>query len=381
MTYLGKRLAQALTATALVAGPGCNAHPALAQDAAEALVETPAEEQRQAPPPATLARTFAPLGLIAEFNSNENFAGFQARHGTLVSHQSSANAGGAATGYRDELTGIALPLKATIALGDAQEVYLRVGVAPAWSNAASGNLTETDNFTLSGQAGLLYRPYPNLVFGLGLVAGSTELDFRHNGGESTNDFVGVQADYMHRWSNYTGLTARAIWSDGSADTAIPLGTSGRTLSFEQDNERIYLEASLVTNFPSADFGFVPDGVRLRPLLTAMFQSTSHDKATDSLGNLRPASTQELGIVRAALRVESEERRAWHVVPYVVAGIEHEFRNTVSFVDDDPANSYIKTGLGMNLGSNGRADLFYTRRDSFEGTYTANQITLFVSLLF
>ncbi len=363
-------------------------HPTFARDEGAAQSEPDMQAEQPTPtapptppPPATLARTFAPNGLIAEFNSNENFAGFQSRHGALVSHQAAASAGGPASGYRDTITGVALPLKATIALSEAQKVYLRVGLAPAWSDAASGNLTETDSFILSRQLGLLYRPNPDLVFGLGLVAGSTELDFRHNGGESTSDFVGVQADYMHRWSNYTGITARAIWSEGANDTSIPLGTSGRTLSYKQDNERIYLEASLVTNFPSSEFDFMPKGVRLRPLLTAMYQSTSYDAVTDSLGNVRPANTQDLGIVRAALRFESEEFRPWRLVPYIVGGIEHEFTNSVSAVDDDPANSYIKTGLGMNLGSNGRADLFFTRRDSFEGSYTANQVTLFVSLLF
>lgn len=382
MTYLRKRPRGPLALSVTLSALALCATPTLAQDSPPAPQEP---VQAAAPPsgparPVNLIRTFAPLGLLAEFNSNENFAGFTARLGTLSAHQAAANASGTTAGYRDTVDSLALPLKLTLGLDDSETLYLKLGLAPAWTDGHAGNLTEGDSNSLSGQIGLNYRPDPNLVVGLGLVAGRTELDFRHNGGTSTADYVGVQLEYMHRLSDNFGLAARAIWSDGSNDTTIPLGTSGRSVSYRQDNERLYLEASAMGGLPQALTGFLPNTINVRPIATVMYQRTDFAETQDSLGRLRPATTEELGIARLALRVEQRENRQWRLIPYAVAGVEHEFVNTVSRVDDDPGNTYLKTGLGMNVGGHGRVDLFYVRRDSFDGTYNSNQVTLFASLL-
>lgn len=350
------------------------------QSSAQAAATDAAPPARSAPP-ADLIRTFAPLGLIAEFNSNENFAGFATRLGTLAAHQAAANSGGATAGYRDGVDSLALPLRITVSLDDAQEFYLKVGFAPAWSNGHGGNLTEGDSSTSSGSVGLNYRPAPNLVLGLGLAAGRTNLDLRHNGGSSNTEYLGVQAEYMHRISPNFGLTARALWSGGTTDVRIPLGTSGQTVSYTQDNQRIYLEASAMGQLPASWTGFLPQSVAMRPIATIMFQRTDFARTQDSLGRLRPATDEELGIARVALRFEKREARLWRLIPYAVLGVEREFVNSVSRLDHDPANSYLKAGLGVNVGGYGRVDLFYVRRDSFRGTYNANQITLFASLLF
>lgn len=353
-------------------------HPAAQDENNRVLQDTPRK-----PPvskPATLARTFAPSGLLGEHNSAENFAAVQIRTGALRAHQNAADASGVVQGYKDDILGIAAPLKAIVPLDpQSQTLYLKLGAAKGWTMARSGNLTEVDSDVLSGLASLLYRPNPNVLLGLGVTAASTNLEFRHIGGTGKSDTVGIQAEYLHRFSDNLGLAGRAIHDWARNETTIPLGTAGKTMQTKQDARRIYLESALVGNFRGGETAWLAKNVILRPTATVLFQSTSYEEARTSLGTTRPGRVEDYGLIRMALRIERDEKRPFHIVPYVVAGIDQEFVNTVSRVDNDKTGVYLRLGLSTNVAGKGHFDLYYARRDSFGGAYSAGQVTMLLSM--
>ena len=103
--------------------------------------------------------------------------------------------------------------------------------------------------------------------------------------------------------------------------------------------------------------------------------------TTSLGTVKPGKQEELGTLRFALRAEKDEKRPFHIVPYVVAGLEQEFANSVSHVDHGTTAAYVRVGLSTNVAGKGHFDLYYARHDSFDGSYSAGQFTMLLSMAF
>ena len=355
--------------------------PALGQD--DHSADRPAAEISPSSPGArpNLNRSFGPVGLLAEFNSNENFGVLQSRLGAYRTHQAHANAGGPDKGYRDTFDNWVFPGKVTVSIpGSNGSWFVRAGGVAILSRTHGGNLTRTETDTYTGQLQALRLIGNDTLVGAGIFVSDVSVDLLHNGGQVETSGLGAQIDFLHKLNDRFGISGRAIYDGLDIHAEIPIGPDRKVVT-ERTGERLYLEMSAVYNLPGEQVGFVPDGWRLRPVVTGIYQSISYDAGRNSFGAPIPAFTEEFGALLLTARLESTEARPWKLAPYVTAGSEIQLRNNASQVDSDPGNLYLRAGVAMNTGGKGRLDLYYARRDSFEGTYQANNFSAVLSMLF
>lgn len=305
----------------------------------ESAVEAPAE--RDAPAP-SIAGSFGPSGLLAEFNSNENFGNVQARLGAYRTHQAFANAGGPVRGYRDDFTTWLLPTKAIVEIAGSDRLYLRPQVTLGYSEGTPGNLTQTVSTSRTLQMQLVHAVNEDTVVAIGGISTRADIDLRHNGGDITNTGIGLQIDAMHKLSDRFGVTGRFIVDGVERETSIPLVGGGEVRSL-RSGERVYAEANAAFTLLGTQSPLVPEGWRLRPVLTGVFQHTDLDDTTNNRGAPVPASNEDYGAVFLTARLEQTNFRPWAIGPYFEAGAELQVFNTASTVEDDPTSLYLRAG--------------------------------------
>lgn len=329
--------------------------------------------------PETLSRSFGPSGLLAEFNNNENFGNVQSRLGALRTHQAFANAGGPQSGYRDRFENWVFPLKATVSIPDKnRDWYIRVATTLSYSRGLPGNFTRTSTDSYTKQLHLIRRFGDRTAIGVGLISTDAEVDLLHNGGAISNSGLGVQLDAMHRFTPQIGIAGRLIHDAVDRRTTIPLG-AGRTVDTEREGNRTYVEASLVLALNGDRSSLVPEGWRLRPVLTGVYQKTELDGGQNTAGLVLPRGHEQYAAAMLTARLESTRFAPWDLIPYFESGAEFGLHNDATQVDDDQGNIYLRAGLAMNVGGAGRLDVYLIRRDSFEGTFDATNFSVLLNL--
>ena len=349
--------------------------------ASQSTAEEAPEEGEAEPKRAGLSRTFAPTGLLAEFNSNENFGTIQGRLGIYRTHQATANATGINDGFRDTVDNFIFPLKATVAIpGEQDDWYVRAAVTGAFARGKPGNLTRNSVDSYTGQLHLIRRFGDRTAISLGLVATDVSIDLRHNGGSITNTGLGVQMDVMHQVTPQFGVAGHVIFDGVERNIAIPV-TGGGELSTTFNGERIYAEGNLVFNLRGEQSAIVPNGWLLRPVLTGVFQNIALGPTVNSRGAQIQGFGEDFGALFFTTRLEKSDFRPWKLVPYVEAGAELTMLNDASSVDDDDANTYLRAGIATNIGGAGRLDFSAIRRDSLQGSFSATNFSILLTTSF
>ena len=330
---------------------------------------------------ASLSRSFGPTGLLAEFNSNENFGNIQGRLGIYRTHQANANATGVNAGFRDTVDNFIFPLKATFAIpGDRDDWYVRTAVTAAFSRGKPGNLTRNSVDSYTGQLHLIRRFGDSTAISFGLISTDASIDLRHNGGSISNTGFGVQVDAMHQVTPQFGVAGRVILDEVERNIAIPVAGGGE-LSTTFNGERIYAEGSLVLNLKGGQSAIVPDGWLLRPVLTGVFQNIALGPTVNSRGTQIQGFGEDYGALFFTTRLEKSDFRPWKLVPYLEAGAELTVLNDASSVDDDDANTYLRAGIATNIGGAGRLDFYAIRRDSLQGSFSATNFSILLTTSF
>lgn len=330
----------------------------------------------------SLSATFGPSGLLAEHNSNENFGAVQSRLGAYRAHQAFAEAGGPLEGYRDIVETKVFPIKAIVPIpGSGRRWFLKSGTVSIFSRGSDGNLTGSNSDTYSAQLAVLHLVDDRTLIGVGPLISRVNVDLLHNGGSVSSNGKGVQFDLLHKIDDRLGFSARAAYERLETRTTVPIGFT-RRVETSQDADRLYVEASAVYNPSGSQILLpVPDGWFLRPIATLIFQATWTKFTTDSQGGPVAANTENFGTVLLSVRLEKDDFRPWHLVPYFVGGTEIEYMNDASSVDQDAGNLYVKAGVATNVGGKGRLDIYYARRESFRGTYSAGTFNMLLSMQF
>jgi len=344
-----------------------------------AAQETPgADEDMSAP---TIARSFGDTGLMARFNSSEQYGAVQARTGLYTAHANVAQAGGVTTGFKDDVTTLVTPVNMIMPLrGLGQGLHIKLGYANILSRGSEGHATQVDNDSQTGLAQLLWLIGDQALIGGGVIHEVSNIGLRHNEGGITTQGTGVRVDMLYRFASNWGASLRISRLSGEADSKIPNARLG-VIANRQSFRRTYSEASVVGTYRGAQSAFVPRGWIMRPSAAFIWQDSRFSAGTNNLGTAVASRSEQYMLGTATVRLEQDGFAPWRVRSYGEAGLEQELRNNVAQVDDDPTSLYIKAGAAKNMGGKGRLDLYVARRDSIKGSFQSTTVNLLLSMAF
>ncbi|WP_303760902.1 autotransporter domain-containing protein [Sphingobium yanoikuyae] len=350
------------------------AGPALAQEAQPATDDAPVVRP-------TISGSFGDTGLMARFNSSEQYGAVQARVGLYNAHDALIVATGRSYDFDDNVTSVVTPVNAIIPLPMlSPRLFAKVGYTNILSRGGIGTPTRIDNDSQVGMAQLVWLIGDDALVGAGVIHETSDVSLRHNGGDIASQGKGVRFDMLYRFAPHWGASLRVSRLSGDADTTIPNARLG-AINSRQDFRRMYSEAALVGTYRHAQAGFVPKGWVLRPSLAFVWQDSKFKATTNSLNAAIAGRSEDYQLGIATLRLEKDGFRPWKPIPYAEAGMEHEVRNTLTETEDDPTNLYLKAGGAMNMGGKGRLDLYVARRDSLKGSFQSTTVNLLLSMAF
>jgi hypothetical protein len=331
-----------------------------------------------------MAYSLGSSGLLTEFCNYETFGTIQARIGqSRAQIELSRIPGAPATGYRDTANVGVLPFDLINTFpGAGDKSFLKLGGV---INLRRGDRSATwlDSDTYHVELQYLHVPTPDTLLALGVIKEDCRVDLRHNGGTIRSSGMGLRADVIHKVSPHWGLVARADYLGSESRNRIPLG-GGAVYAFEQDSDRIYLQADLVGTATRETLRWVPAGWVFHPSVGTVWQHNSFNDATDSFGGIVGGTvgrSDDYALVAASVTFASTDFRPGRFAPYFEIGLEHEVRNDLNAMLDDPANARMVIGVSVNLGYGARLDIEYGRHDGFKGLRRDQAITVHLGMLF
>lgn len=248
------------------------------------------------------------------------------------------------------------------------------------SIASPGNPTQTRSTTRTLQLQVLHTLDANTVLAAGVISTHAGVDLKHNGGEIINSGIGLQLDAMRKVSASFGFTGRLVVDRIRRTTAIPSATSTNTVSV-REGQRVYSEFNVALTLQGSETSVIPDGWRLRPVLTGVYQWSRLGAVGNELSRTAKTTSEEFGGAFLTARLEQTAGGPWLFRPYAEAGGELQFLNTASQVSNDPVTLYLRAGIATSMGTRGRLDLYYVRREGLNGEYKSNAISALFSFQF
>ena len=344
---------------------GLSACPALAQDGV-------------AP---TISRSFGDTGLMARFNSSEQYGAVQSRTGLYNAHNNLVASTGQTPDFSDDVAALVTPVNAIIPLPAlAEGLHVKFGYANILSRGAKGGPTRIDNDTQVGMAQIVWLIGDDALIGAGVIHETSDVGLRHNGGGIASVGKGLRADMLYHFAPHWGASLRVSRLSGDAATTIPNARFG-AISNRQHFRRLYSEASLVGTWRTAQTRLVPKGWVMRPSLAFVWQDSAFRASVNSLKATVAGRDESYMLGIATVRLEQDSYRPWKPVPYGEAGMERELRNDIAQGEHDPSTLYLKAGAAMNMGGKGRLDLYAARRDSLKGSFQSTTVNMLLSMAF
>lgn len=343
------------------------------------LTACPALAQNEDAP--TISRSFGDTGLMARFNSSEQYGAVQSRTGLYNAHNNLIAATGQSHDFTDDVTALVTPVNAIIplpALGHG--LHVKFGYANILSRGAKGGPTRIDNDTQVGMAQIVWLIGDDALIGAGVIHETSDVALRHNGGDIGSQGKGLRADMLYRFAPYWGASLRVSRLSGETATSIPNARFG-TISNHQHFRRLYSEASLVGAYRAAQTQLVPKGWVMRPALAFVWQDSRFAPSVNSLKATVAGRDESYMLGIATMRLEKDRFRPWKPIPYGEAGLERELRNSIAQGEHDPSTLYLKAGAAMNMGGKGRLDLYAARRDSLKGSFQSTTVNMLLSMAF
>lgn len=335
------------------------------------------------PPQVQLAFNLGTAGLLTEFSSYDTFATVQGRIGQSRAQVELSKVGGPLTGYEDSVDVFALPFDYIRSLpGSGGQSFLRFG-GVLNTVSGDGNITKVDSRLTRMEVQYLHAPNLDTLFAIGAYYEKADIELKHNGGDLERDGFGIRADLLKKFSPNWGIAARADLNFAENSPRIPLGPIG-TYALDQDETRFYFQADLVGTFMTHDAAWIPQGWIFRPGVSAVYQQSSFDIATDSFG--APVSgtvgrSDEYATLAVSARLEDAKFVPGRFAPYVEVGLEHEVINDLKRTLDDPTIAHLVIGGSINLGKGARMDIEYGRHDGLDGLRSDQAVTVHVGMMF
>lgn len=343
------------------------------------LASTPvmAQDGKPSGPPKAwdkFARTFGSTGLWSELGQDESYGTVQTRQAMSRSQIAAAFADDDFEGYEDSAEKLTVPVTLAFSLPDGNSAVRLKGT---WTNTwADENKTYADSQGPSGLLQYLMMPSDNTLLGFGLVLGATDVDIRHNGGTIRTDARGLRFDWLQKFNEQWGLATRALYTWNDSSTSIPLGFAD--LDTDQENEQFYLEATLVGNFEHDHWSAIPEGWVVRPKFRALYQKTSFETVTNSLGGVNEGTVgpdDEYATLSARVRILKSAYRPGDFGPYLEVGYEREVINDLDLVVDDPDILMTKIGAVAILKNGDYLDVSYGRFDGLGGDRSVGTLNI------
>lgn len=350
---------------------------------AAAMISGPAFAQTDDAEPSlpTISRSFGDTGLMARFNSSEQYGAVQSRTGLYNAHNNLVTATGRSYDFDDDVIAAVTPVNAIIplpALG--RGLHVKLGYANILSRGSKGGPTRIDNDTQVGMAQIVWLIGDDALLGAGVIHESSDVSLRHNGGDIASQGKGVRADMLYRFAPQWGASLRVSRLVGDVETTIPNARYG-AIGSRQDFLRLYSEASLVGTYRTEQMSLVPKDWIMRPSFAFVWQDSRFKASVNSLKAAVAGRRESYMLGIATVRLEKDGFRPWAPIPYGEAGMEREVRNSLAEGEHDPSSLYLKTGVAMNMGGKGRLDLYAARRDSLKGSFQSTTFNLLLSMAF
>lgn len=326
---------------------------------------------------ARFQRAFGGAGLLTVWSSYDLFGAVQSRVNGGLSHYASANAGGPATGYRDSVSTLLVPLSAMKSLSDGKS-FLNFNLTTSLSNSKP-NLAyskgDNERLTIS----YLRMPTGNFAWSLGLIVQGANTDLRHNGGNIDADTAGIRGDLLYVFGPHWAATTRLIALKGETTTDIP--TPVGTVSETRDTSQIYWQSDLVGTFTDRDWNALGDGWVAHPSLYLVTQNLTRDATTNSRGADVAEHKARYGAVGVNMRIEKPVFAPGAWSPQFELGLRHEYENTTGSYSDEPNYVTSLAGLGRRIGKGGFFNLAYAREDGFHGNRRSQTFKAIYSMNF
>ena len=323
---------------------------------------------------ARMSRSFGPTGLWSEFSQDEGYGHAQTRTAMARSQIAAANADQDFDGYEDSASKITVPITLGASLPGGSTALRFKGT---WTQTEGEEAkTYADSDGPSWLASILYMPGDSTLLGFGLVSGQVDADIRHNDGTIESESRGIRLDLLQNLDPHWGIAARAIYTWNNTVTTIPLGFTD--LETDQDNEQLYAEVTLVGNIEHEQWAALPEGWVLRPKLRGLYQKTSFETVTNSLGATNEGTvgkSDEYATVRASVRLLKAAFRPGDIGTYAELGYERAVMDDLDLVIDEPDMLFSKIGVAAYLRNGDFIDVNYARVDGFEGERQIDTLTL------
>lgn len=336
------------------------------------------------PPQAQLYFNLGSAGLLAEMNSYENFNTVQGRIGLSRAQIEFSRSSGITSGYEDSSFVAVLPFEVMYALpGSDGHSYLRFNGFVNDITGASGNPTQLDSSAQRLDVQYMWSPNINTLMGIGPYYEKASVDLLHNDGTISRDGWGIRADYLQKLTSNWGVAARADLNFGEGETRVPVAP-GVTYTLYQNDTRAYFQGDLVGTYTSRDANWIPEGWVFHPTISAVYQRTEFDSATDSFGGTVSGTVGDsdaYGWLGASARFESTEFRPGKLAPYFEIGFQHEYVNDLDLLLDDQTHLHTVVGFATNLGNGGRLDVEYGRHDGLNGKRKDQAVTVHIGYAF
>ena len=336
------------------------------------------------PPQVQLAFNLGSAGLLAKMNSYENFNTVQGRIALSRAQIEFSHASGLTSGYKDSANVAVLPFDVMYTLPGSQgRSFIRFNGFANSVDGASGHLTEVDSSVQRLDVSYMHSPNLNTLWGIGVYAENVDVDLRHVNGTIGAEGWGIRADYVQKFNDHWGIAARADYLFGNASTEVPIAP-GVTYALDQDDTRLYLQADLVGTYTNRDATWIPQGWVFHPTVSAVYQRTEFDEATNSFGQTVSGTvgdSDEYGWIGASARFENTDFRPGKLAPYFEIGLQQEYANDLNGMLDDPTIIHSIAGVSMNLGHGGRLDVEYGRHDGLKGKRRDQSLAVHIGYVF
>jgi hypothetical protein len=336
------------------------------------------------PPQVQLAFNLGSAGLLEKMNSYATYNTTQGRIGLSRTQIEFSHASGITSGFEDSSNVAVLPFDVMYTLPNSNgQSFLRFGGFLNDISGESGNLTQVDSAGRRIDVQYMHAPNIDTLWGVGLFYESTSVDLVHNGGTIDREGWGIRADYVQKFNPHWGIAARADLNFGNTDTTVPIAPNVN-YELDQDDTRLYLQGALVGTYTTQDMGWIPNGWVFHPTLTAVFQRTEFDSATNSFGGTATGTvgdSDDYGWIGASARFASMDFRPGKLAPYVEVGLQHEYVNDLDLVMDEPTYLNTVIGASVNLGHGARLDIEYGRNDGLNGKRDDQALTVHIGYLF
>ncbi len=321
-------------------------------------------------------------GLLAEFGSYDTYGTVQERLGQSRAQIAwAAIPGNPTSGYEDAADVLVVPVDLAVPLGS-EHSFLRVG-GVAMYNRGRENITWVDIDTRRAELQYLYIPTPDTILAIGGTVENADIAMGHSPGHIASDGLGLRADIVHKFSPRWGIAVRGELIAAEAETRLTLRNALR-YGYDQDYRRLYLQTCLVGTFTHDSLRWVPQGWVFRPNFTALFERNSFADALDTFGRTvrgTVGSSDSYATLSACGRLERASFRPWHPAPFLEVGLEHEIRNDLDALLDEPTILRTAIGASLNLTHGARIDVEYSRHDGLEGLRRDQSLTVHLGFLF